>query len=138
MIIMDYGVTLRCHVKSQNDVMLSSDIIKITPVARKDCKIYNAGGCERSGVFILNVTMNSILALEATYTCTCKLSFRLIFKIKTLIQIDLPGCMYNANEKHRILSSEWCKKNCECNTKKYLHFAKNGRTRIFFSDRVLV
>ena len=43
-IIMDYGVMLRCNVMSRNDVMPSSDIINITSVAQKDCKIYDAGG----------------------------------------------------------------------------------------------
>ena len=41
---MDNGVMLRCHVTSQNDVMTSSDITKITSVAQKDCRIYDAGG----------------------------------------------------------------------------------------------
>ncbi len=40
---MDYVVTLQCRVTSQNDVMTSSDVTKITSVARQSCKIYDAG-----------------------------------------------------------------------------------------------
>ena len=41
---MDYGITLQCPVMPRNDVMMSSDVTKITSVAQKDCKIYSAGG----------------------------------------------------------------------------------------------
>ena len=42
-LVVDYGVTLQCHVTSWNDVMTSSDVTKITSFAQKDSKIYDAG-----------------------------------------------------------------------------------------------